>query len=335
VLAVALAVAVAALGAGVLIGRPATDPPAAGAAAPLPTAAGPALASGVAATATEEEQPRLSDGQKRVRSVNNLKQIALAFHNHHDANGQFPNVLRDDQGTPTLSWRVAILPYLEQNELYNRFHLDEPWDSEHNAKLIPLIPKVFQVGGEGEGKTYYQGFAGKGTALDRSEPVRLQNITDGTSNTVLVVEGGEAVEWSRPVDLPYSAKRPLPKLGGPFPDVFHAAFCDGSVHTLRKDFDEKTMRLAITRDDGMPFDIADIQARPRPATNSRPPRNQRNEEAALIEEARRAVEQARIVAGRNALKGQSDQEQLKMEVQRLRDEVAALRAEVERLKKRP
>src|SRR5262249_21734482 len=70
---------------------------------------------------------------RRMQSTNNLKQIALAMHSYHDTMGRFPPaIVRDKEGKPLYSWRVLLLPYLEQQNLYNQFKLDEPWDSEHN-----------------------------------------------------------------------------------------------------------------------------------------------------------------------------------------------------------
>ena len=83
------------------------------------------------------------DAARRAQSMNNLKQFALAMHNYHDTNGKFPAASSfDKDGKPLLSWRVHVLPYLEQAELYKQFHLDEPWDSEHNKKLIEKMPNV-------------------------------------------------------------------------------------------------------------------------------------------------------------------------------------------------
>src|SRR5262249_54155708 len=77
-----------------------------------------------------------------AQGQNNLKQIALAMHNYNDAyNGKLPAhaIYSKDGKKPLLSWRVAILPFIEQDNLYQQFHLDEPWDSEHNKKLIPML----------------------------------------------------------------------------------------------------------------------------------------------------------------------------------------------------
>ena len=95
------------------------------------------------------EAVKLPEGPpaERARSMNNLRQLMLALHNYHDAHGHFPTDIRDKDGKPLLSWRVHILPYIEQENLYRQFKLDEPWDSEHNKKLVKSMPKVFAVRG--------------------------------------------------------------------------------------------------------------------------------------------------------------------------------------------
>jgi RNA polymerase sigma factor (sigma-70 family) len=110
---------------------------------------------------------RKADSSQRARSLNNLKQIVLAIHQYNDVHGYLPADIRDKDGKPLLSWRVLLLPYLEQDQLFKQFKLDEPWDSEHNLKLLAKMPAVYRVGFEAKdsGHTYYQAFAGPGTPL--------------------------------------------------------------------------------------------------------------------------------------------------------------------------
>src|SRR5207253_5726964 len=88
---------------------------------------------------------KVTESAGREELTNNLKQIAIAFHNYASAHrDHFPAAaIYSKDGKPLLSWRVALLPYLEQDNLYKQFKLDEPWDSEHNKKLIARMPKVF------------------------------------------------------------------------------------------------------------------------------------------------------------------------------------------------
>jgi hypothetical protein len=281
--------------------------------------------------------------------VRNLKQIALAVHQYHDVNGTLPSVIKDDQGQPLLSWRVALLPFLEQDALYKGFKLDEPWDSPHNKKLLDQMPPVYRIEGTGPASsTFYQGFAGKGTAFDRTRPLRMSDIADGTSNTVLLVEGGTAVPWTKPVDIPYAANKPIPRLGGPFRDVFHAAFVDGQVYTLKKDFDEKEMRKAIVRDDGFPLDVDLLQA-PRTQRTGFEPATLRQENRKLehtlreanqeIERLRKDLARLQDTLGVNRKEQQEiqklldEQERLKKAVEDTTAELKALRSEVQRLKR--
>ena len=201
--------------------------------------------------------PRTDLGS-RTRSANNLKQIALAMHNFHDANNGFPaQAILDAKGKALLSWRVAILPYVEEENLYRQFKLDEPWDSEHNKKLLPLMPRIYapamnRAKADPE-KTFYRVFTGKkSTVFDAKGPSRytIANIPDGTSNTVLVAEAGDAVPWTKPDELAYDPKAAVPKLGGQFRNVFLVLMFDGSVRAVSRSVKEQTLRNAIEPDDG-------------------------------------------------------------------------------------
>ena len=93
--------------------------------------------------------------------MNNLKQIGLALHNYHDAHGKFPTNVYGPKGEPLLSWRVHLLPYLEEDNLYKQFKMDEAWDGPNNKELIEKMPKVYRgrpTATHPKGKTFYQGF---------------------------------------------------------------------------------------------------------------------------------------------------------------------------------
>jgi prepilin-type processing-associated H-X9-DG protein len=190
---------------------------------------------------------------ERAQSINNLKQIALSFHNYTDTYKTFPpHAIFGKDGKPLLSWRVLILPFVGEDELYKEFHLDEPWDSEHNKKLLAKMPKVYaHPGQKGAGMTHYQGFYGKGAVFEGKNGLRFPaEFPDGTSNTIMIVEAANAVPWTKPADLPYVPDKPLPKLGGLSPGGFNAAFCDGSVHFLKTTIKPMTLHLLIQRNDG-------------------------------------------------------------------------------------
>ncbi|HEY7427397.1 MAG TPA: DUF1559 domain-containing protein [Gemmataceae bacterium] len=205
-----------------------------------------------------EAVQRAREAAARTQSQNNLKQIGLAMHNYEATNGLFPpQATYDKNGKPLLSWRVLILPYLEQNDLYKQFHLDESWDSEHNKKLLAKMPKTYASPQDettiADHTTHYQGFFGKGTIFEGKKGIRIADITDGTSNTLMIVEASKAVPWSKPEDIPYDAAKPLPKLGMPGASSFLAGMCDGSIRLIYHDITEKTLRNAITRNDGNPL----------------------------------------------------------------------------------
>jgi hypothetical protein len=168
-----------------------------------------------------------------------------------------PGNILDKDGKPLLSWRVAILPFLEEADLYKQFKLDEPWDSDNNKKLVEKMPKVYtpvRVKSKA-GETYYQTFTGKGTLfVDNVAKYTLGNIPDGTSNTGFVYEAGEPVIWSKPADLVYDEKK-LPKLGGIFDGEMLVGMGDGSVRHFKKNPDEQHLRYVIMPDDGMVIDF--------------------------------------------------------------------------------
>jgi prepilin-type processing-associated H-X9-DG protein len=193
--------------------------------------------------------------------MNNLKQIGLAMHSYHDAYQHFPPAaICDKKGKPLLSWRVAILPFIEQDALYKQFKLDEPWDSEHNIKLSRALVKVYmhpQAPPEAmeKGLSYYRLFYGKDAPFDLVVGKGLNAIADGTSNTFMVVEAEEGVPWTKPDDFEYDAKKPLPKFGKFSAGGFNALFCDGSVRFISESTPEKTLRAFITANGGEVIDL--------------------------------------------------------------------------------
>jgi hypothetical protein len=151
---------------------------------------------------------------------------------------------------------VALLPFIEQANLYNLFKKDEAWDSEHNKPLSAIRIKLFLTGAEpaDSGDTFYQFFAGEGTVMDPATKVQAKDVTDGFSNTLGVVEAGPAVPWAKPADILFHPKKALPKLVGPYLNVFHAATLDGGVHQFKPNMDEELLRQLILRADGNVID---------------------------------------------------------------------------------
>ena len=191
------------------------------------------------------------EAARRAHCLNNMKQIGLAMHNHHAARNRFPARANfDKEGKPLLSWRVHMLPYLDQQALYQQFHLDEPWNSEHNRKLITMMPKVFRnpSGSAEPGKADYLAVCGDGLMFDGSKGRSIADIRDGTSHTIMVVEADDdrAVIWTRPDDWQYNPEDPLAGLGNAHPGGFCVLLADGSVRLMAEDIDQKTFRALLT-----------------------------------------------------------------------------------------
>jgi prepilin-type processing-associated H-X9-DG protein len=199
---------------------------------------------------------KVREAAARTQSQNNLKQMGLAFHSHHDKYNRFPaDAIRGKDGRPLLSWRVAILPGIGENALYKQFRLDEPWDSPHNSRLVSQMPRTYLLPNLRDtrpGYTPYRAFVGPRAVFDPSAGggVRMTDITDGSSNTILVVEAAEAVPWTKPDELPFDAGRPLPRLGGHFSGGFNVLFADGTVRLIPGDTPEATLKALITRNGG-------------------------------------------------------------------------------------
>ncbi|MHC5542598.1 DUF1559 domain-containing protein, partial [Singulisphaera rosea] len=196
------------------------------------------------------------EAAKRTSCLNNLREIGRALHKYESAHGALPPAaIADKQGKPLLSWRVELLPFLGEKELYDQFKRDEPWDSPHNRTLLLSRPKVFACLGNSSRartETTYRAFVGNGAFWNATSENPLRAITDGTSTTIAVVEASEAVPWTKPEDLTFEPKRAEGLLGaGSFhPGGFNALFGDGSVRFLKLSTAPEIFRNLITRAGG-------------------------------------------------------------------------------------
>ena len=205
---------------------------------------------------------------RRTTSANNLRQCALAMHNYDSAFGEFPSGDGPvKEGGPAVSWRVKILPYIEQSNLYDMYNFDEPWDSEQNLKVAKLIPAVYQnpASNVPEGHTVYLGVGGtsgvmgvdaKGKSVSRG----LADIVDGSSNTIMFVEVPDqmAVPWTKPDGGIDSEKTRPWQLSGNYPGGFNSAFCDGSVRFISEFVDAETFTNLLKYNDGNVVDYNDF-----------------------------------------------------------------------------
>ena len=218
----------------------------------IPTLTSPTTAALLVALAAPAVQSTL-EAARRVQCVNNLRQLGLAMHNYHASNNSFPRpATLEDKSKPLLSWRVAILPYIEQQELYDKFKRDEPWDSPHNKALLKEMPPVFRCPIRRNVEpftTNYRVFVGNGALFQKDQDIGVADITDGTSNTIMIVEAKEAVPWTKPDDLSFDPAAPasLHGAGSPHPGGFNALMADGSVRFLKNTIDLNVFRSLITR----------------------------------------------------------------------------------------
>jgi len=186
----------------------------------------------------------------RQQAMNHMKFLALGMHGYHDEYKRFPDVaIKSADGKPLLSWRVQLLPYLDQEALYKEFHLDEPWDSEHNRKLIERMPDVYRLTtGLPPGKTCVQLPVGAAAAWPDGRGLAIREYTDGTSKTILAVETDDehAVVWTQPADLAFDPASPTGGLGSHFGEGFLALSADGAAHFISRNANPETLRQLFT-----------------------------------------------------------------------------------------
>jgi|GEM_PF-1780727 len=195
----------------------------------------------------------LKDAETSSGSVESLKRLTIALHNFHDNYDQFPpQALVNTSGDRLMSWRVMLLPFLDQQKLYEQFHLDEPWNSEHNKQLISQMPDVFRPGNGQSPADFHTCLLAPMTENSvfgsRGLPTRIQDVTDGTSNTLLLVEAdvSKAVIWTKPEDLVVDVAAPILSLAPESTTGFWASYVDGSVRFILKDNSSKVIQAIMS-----------------------------------------------------------------------------------------
>jgi hypothetical protein len=213
---------------------------------------------GVALLLPAVQQAR--EAARRAQCMNNLKQIGLALHNYHDAYGTFPPAyIPDETGKPMHSWRVLILPFLEQVQLHKEYNFSEPWDGPNNSRLLARMPQVYACPSDPipGTNTAYVGVFGERCLFRGSQPVSIREITDGTSNTIMVGEAAQSsIPWMQPADVDIAVH---PSIGDP--DGFSSyhvggtafLFADGSVHYIAQTVNLQTLKALFTRDGNEPI----------------------------------------------------------------------------------
>lgn len=207
---------------------------------------------GQSAQATFTDVGAVIGGRPNEDVENHLRELGRALEKYHEANGHYPlPALSGRDRQPLLSWRVALLPYIGEEELYRQFKLDEPWDSLHNKRLLKHMPKVFRHPREYRyrWKTGGQAVVGAGAIFDGQQAIRKKDVTDGLGQTLLLAlaDPDHAVPWTKPADLPFVPGKPLPEITRPWQDGFFVLMADGSIRFLKRGTDAKTLQALITR----------------------------------------------------------------------------------------
>jgi hypothetical protein len=188
-----------------------------------------------------------------IEKVNDLKQIGIALYTYAAANGGFPPAaITNSSGKRLLSWRVAILPYIEQERVYKSIHLDESWDSPHNRQFLKYRFNTF--GSDSNGRTTVRAFAGSGMGMEWNRRVALSEFKDGTSNTVLVVNASEGVEWTKPDELDFDNSATI-ALGQQNESFRYVLFADGAVKPVPKTLSPAEWKALATRAGGEPVKV--------------------------------------------------------------------------------
>lgn len=215
---------------------------------------------------------------RRAMCTNNLRQIGVALQNYHDTQGCFPPpYFADAAGKPIHSWRVLLLPYMGETELYDRYKFDEPWDGAHNRELEKEMPAVYRCpSGDpalGLFDTNYVAVVGPGLLFDPKKRIATTDVADGLENTIAVVESsgptGAKISWMSPDDPAHGALNrkvngtPGPAISSDHPGGANVLLADGQVQFLNEAIDEQVLQDYLTIDgheNHVPLDDMDADA---------------------------------------------------------------------------
>ena len=202
-----------------------------------------------------------SSGGPRERCYGNLKEIGLALHSYHDRYDSFPPaVVYDERGRPMHSWRVLLLPFMEEQALYEAYRFDEPWDGPNNRQLHARMPRTFRCpkhATTAADETSYVAIVGPGTAWPEAGARTLDEFRDGTANTLLVVEThNSGICWLEPRDLhvqqmPFAVNSKTQRgISSSHPGGALTLRADGSVRFYSDKTSAEKLRALISVDGG-------------------------------------------------------------------------------------
>ena len=190
-----------------------------------------------------------SEDVQTQRSAHNLHALYVGLQKYHAQHGRLPPpVLLSPDGRTRHSWRVAILPFIEREELFQKYRLNEPWDSEHNRQLLPLAPNCMRspIAPPDSVNTSYFALVGKGTAFGDSKGISIDETPGRLRQTVILIETNRDIPWTKPDDIEFTLNAELPRLGGIHPKLFWTVFGDGALRGFPLDFAPEKLRAAFT-----------------------------------------------------------------------------------------
>lgn len=203
------------------------------------------------------------EAARRMKCCDNLKQIVLAMHNYHDVYNSFPPAYTEDSdGRPLHSWRTLLLPFLNKADLYEKIRLDEPWDSEWNSAFhSENLPYFYCPSSANRAKApgacFYSVVVGEGTCFPGEKAIQLDEMTDGTSNTVLLVERKDPIRWMRPdaeITLDEALKginaEETSGVGSSHPGGCNVAAADASTRFISEQIDPNVWKALLLIADG-------------------------------------------------------------------------------------
>ncbi len=195
-----------------------------------------------------------------VESMNNIRQLALAMLNFESAYQRFPSAVLVSPAGKKYSWRIAILPFVGHNDIYDAYRMDEEWNSEHNAKVTASVPPVFRhPNSKSKTNTSYFAVVGNETMFPPGgNGMSFGQVTDGSPNTILLVEAKKDIHWAEPRDLAFDPGMQR-ELGGYSDGEFVAVLTDGSCHRLSNNLGNRIFKAMVTRAGGEIFDSSDFQ----------------------------------------------------------------------------
>jgi hypothetical protein len=200
------------------------------------------------------------EAARRMECSNNIRQIALAMHNYHDTYSCFPAAyIEDENGKPMHSWRVALLPFLGETDLFESYNFNEPWNSPTNMALSSRMPECLRCPSssfDAAPMTNYVVVIGDKTMFGPNRFCRLRDIRDGTANTIMIVETSNPVHWMEPGnDLRFETlSRQInsgpQSISSNHPQTANVATADGAAHALSNDLPPEMLESLLMINDG-------------------------------------------------------------------------------------